>query len=87
MVVVVKTSIPGGDFMRLKKFREGGGILCLRKVMVQNGSFLLTLPIDFVRQHNIKAGDLLPVVGGQHLIIHPPQVQESVHGTEPETPV
>lgn len=71
----------------MKKFRQGGGILCLRKVLVQGGSYLLTLPIDFVRRHGIKGGDLLPVVGGTHLTILPPQEQFNGPEADAKTPV
>ena len=59
--------------MTLKKFKRQGGILCLRSVLAQGGSFLLTIPKEFIRRHGIKAGDVLPVIGGAHLTILPPQ--------------
>lgn len=68
--------------MTRKKFRQAGGIMCLRSVLAAGGSFLLTIPKEFIRRHGIKAGDLLPVVGGQNLTILPPQ--DMKNGEEPE---
>jgi hypothetical protein len=69
--------------MTLKKFKQQGGILCMRSVLAQGGSYLLTIPREFIKRHGIKAGDLLPVIGGANLTILPPQDMDDAKDSEP----
>jgi len=69
--------------MTLKKFRAQGGILCMRSVLSQGGSLLMTIPQEFIKRHGIKAGDLLPVVGGANLTILPPQDMDDEEASKP----
>jgi len=49
----------------------------LRTVIASGGSFLITLPKEFIKRHAIKAGDYLPIVGNAHLTVLPPQVDDA----------
>jgi len=55
----------------------------MRSVLSQGGSLLMTIPQEFIKRHGIKAGDLLPVVGGANLTILPPQDMDDEEASKP----
>jgi antitoxin component of MazEF toxin-antitoxin module len=44
----------------------------LRRVFKSGSSLVMTLPSAFIRVHNITDGDILKVIIGETLQVHPP---------------
>ena len=46
-------------------------VVKLRRVLKSGKSFYISIPPEFIRRHNIKKGDKLPVLAGQILKVVP----------------
>jgi hypothetical protein len=58
-------------YMECQKEQRGKPIVKVRTVLKVGSSYYISIPPEFMKRHDIKKGDKLPVVAGQIMKVIP----------------